>query len=80
MSPSPTKTRNAQNQNFVTADDSTQAMTRTNAYNSAQKIRLAKKTSIGPDHHHGMSATIHTNEKTDLPNIRNASKSKRTVN
>lgn len=80
MSPSPAKNRNAAAQNYMTEDQTTQAMTRTNAYNSAQKIRLPKKTSIGPEHH-GMSATIHThNEAQELPNIKNTAKSKRTIN
>ena len=59
MSPSPNKARNTHTNQFATEDSTTQAHTRTNAYQSAQKIRLAKKQSLVPEHH-GMSATIHT--------------------
>lgn len=79
MSPGRHRGRNANN--FTTADDATTAdATRANAYQSAQKVRLAKKSSVeGGNHMHGMSATIHTTNEA-LPNVRGASKSKRTLN
>ena len=44
---------------YINEDVNTAQEMKFNNYNSAQKIRLQKKTSVGADHH-GMSATIHT--------------------
>lgn len=79
---SPQRARNAKTDRFTSADDvTTNDQTRQNAYQSAQKIRLAKKSSVeAAIAHHNMSATIHTTEDVgQLPNVRGASKSKRTV-
>lgn len=78
---SPQRHRGRNGNDFATADDATTAdATRANAYQSAQKVRLAKK-STEPNNVHGMSATIHSTLDHDaLPNVRGASKSKRTVN
>ena len=61
-------------------ENSTQDMTRTGQYKSAQKVRLGKKSSADPGGHHGMSATIHTTADVDsLPNVKGAIRSKRTI-
>ena len=75
--------RNRNGIGYITDDQTTNDISRTNvgAYNSTQKIRLGKKSveQMSPSNH-GMSATIHTSaEKEGLPNVRGASKSKRTV-
>lgn len=44
---------------YINEDMTTNEGTKFNNYQSAQKIRLNKKQSMGPDNH-GMSATIHT--------------------
>ena len=69
---------------YITEDSTTQDMTRVGNYKSAQKIRLGKKTSVeaSPMGHGGMNTTIHSHLDAgheSLPNVRGASKSKRTV-
>ena len=59
-------------------ENSTADMTRTAQYRSAQKMRIGKKTSADPGAH-GMSATIHTTTDGELPNVKGAMRSKRTI-
>ena len=59
-------------------DNSTQDMSNLGNYKSAQKIRLTKK-QAAESQPFGMSATIHTTADA-LPNVKGATRSKRTIN
>ena len=72
---SPQRNRNVGN--FATADDlTTNDNSRHNNYQSAQKIRLTKKTQAETtaNLHNGLSSTINSNDASEtLPRVRGAS-------